>query len=233
MKNLLNNSNEMKTQVETFIIEETSELIYDNEKLNQWNELVNELGLEGQTKIVTKEKSPIPFMYLKKSLQNVFETLCPRKVDVEKFDISPIPVEILDLISLSKKEKYFSRIEIWYDDNNPDPVCVGITSEWYTYDYDCVPDELKKQYFKTKEIALKAIQKINPEFKGNESFGWEANQKYYLLGKWADVKHSFDDLKEMAKKRYIEQKGNEYRKQIKEAKRSLDDLETEAFEKFN
>ena len=84
-----------------------------------------------------------------------------------------------------------------------------------------------------RDYCLQYFQKINPEFKGNETFGWETNQKYYLLGKWADVKHSFDDLKEMAKKRYIEQKGNEYRKQIKEAQRSLDDLETEAFEKFN
>ena len=43
----------MKTVVETFVIEETQELIYDNEKLDKWNKYVEELGLTGQTKIIT------------------------------------------------------------------------------------------------------------------------------------------------------------------------------------
>ena len=54
-----------------------------------------------------------------------------------------------------------------------------------------------------------------------------------MLGKWADVKHSFEELKEMATKRFIAQEGNTFRKQIKEAQRGLDDLETSAFDKFN
>ena len=41
MEMLKNNSEEMKTVVEPFVIEETQELIYDNEKLNQWNKLVS------------------------------------------------------------------------------------------------------------------------------------------------------------------------------------------------
>ena len=40
---LQNNSSEMKTVVETFIIEETADLIYDNEQLDKWNELVDKL----------------------------------------------------------------------------------------------------------------------------------------------------------------------------------------------
>ena len=54
-----------------------------------------------------------------------------------------------------------------------------------------------------------------------------------MLGKWADVKHSFEELKEMATKRYISEKGHDYRKQIITAQRGIDDLETEAFDKFN
>jgi len=64
-------------------------------------------------------------MYMKTSVKNVFETLCPVKVNVENFETSPIPVEILDLIALSKKENYFDKLEIWYDDKSPDPCCVG------------------------------------------------------------------------------------------------------------
>lgn len=131
---LINNSASMKTVVETYIIEETQELIYDNEKLDQWNNLVKELGLTGQTKIQAKDKSPIPFLHMKQTHIAVFETLCPRKVKVQEYDKTPIPVEILDLVALSVKEKYFNKIEIWYDDKTPDPACIGFAGEWLVYD---------------------------------------------------------------------------------------------------
>ena len=35
---LSKNSEEMKTVVETFVIEETAPLIYDNDKLEKWNQ---------------------------------------------------------------------------------------------------------------------------------------------------------------------------------------------------
>ena len=54
----------------------------------------------------------------------------------------------------------------------------------------------------------------------------------YLIGKWADVKHSMDELTEMARTRYIRAKGVEYSKKLKEAQRGLDDLEIEAAERF-
>ena len=111
-----NNGAEMNTQVQTYLVEEVMELIYDGDRLAQWNNLVLELGLKGQSQIVKPDKSPIPFMHMKKGMENIFNTLCPRTVDVEAFNITPIPVEILDLIALSKKEGYFSQIKIQYDD---------------------------------------------------------------------------------------------------------------------
>jgi hypothetical protein len=235
MKNLTdNNSMEMNTIVETYIIEETSALIYDNEKLDKWNDLVAKLELKGQTKIVTKDKSPIPFMHIKTSLFNVFSQLCPCKVNVETYDITPIPVEILDLIALSKMENYFTKVQIWYDDKKPDPACIGITSEYKLYSnyVKGVPEDLCISYPNKKE-ALKVAQQFMPELTEASSLGWETNERFYLIGRWADVKHSFEELKEMAKKRFIDEKGNEFRKQIKEAERGLIDLETEAFDKFN
>lgn len=231
--NFKNNHPEMKTVVETFVIEETQELIYDNDQLDKWNNYVDELGLSGQRSIVKQDKSPVPFMHLKTSMVNVFECLCPRKVSVEQYNVTPIPVEILDLIALSKREGYFNKIEIWYDEKSPDPVCVGTISDFYVYNYDGVPKELFQTTHPSKDAALKAIQAISPEFKGISTFGWETNSRLYLLGKWADVKHSFEELKQMASKRYIQQQGNDYRKKIKEAQRGLDDLEIEAFDKFN
>lgn len=223
---LLNNSSEMRTVVETFVIEETAELIYDDAKLDKWNELVGELGLEGQTKIVKPTKSPIPFMHLKQTLINVFECLCPRKVEVEKYDVTPIPVEILELIALSKREGYFQTVQIWYDDKSPDPACIGMNyNTWYGHKDDGGLDTS----FKTREEAqaymdTKGYTKYKP---------YGTNEVYYLLGKWADVKHSFDQLREMARKRFIAEEGNIYRKDLVAAQRGLDDLETTAFDKFN
>lgn len=130
-----NNSASMKTVVETYIIEETQELIYDNEKLDQWNSLVSELGLKGQAKVVNTDKSPIPFLWMNTTLKKVFEELCPRKVNIEEYNKTPIPVEALSLVALSMKEGYFNKIEVWYNDKNPDPAIVGYKfnggeSEW-------------------------------------------------------------------------------------------------------
>lgn len=220
---LQNNSNEMKTVVETFVIEETADLIYDNEQLDKWNGLVQELGLLGQTKIVKPEKSPIPFMFIKQGMENVFKTLCPRRVKAELYDITPIPVEILDLIALSKRENYFDRVEIWYDDKDPDPLCVGVTCSYYGYK--------NGSYSHTDKVDGKTKQEVK-NIIGNHTV-FETETKLYLLGKWADVRHSFEELKELATKRFISEKGNDYRKRIKEAQRGLDDLETEAFDMFN
>ena len=218
------NSEVMKTMVETFIIEETAELIYDNDKLTQWNSLVAELGLTGQTTIVSPEKSPIPFMHMKKSLENVLQELCPREVEVDKYSATPIPVEILSLIALSKREGYFQKVQIWYDDKDPDPVCVGIKGHWYQPSWvSNRNEEVGDRHFNTEQEAMDA---------GATStyFGEEAK---YLIGRWADVKRSFTELKEMAHKRFMDRKSVELRKTIKEAERELSDLETIAFEKFN
>ena len=96
--------NESQTVVQTYMVEETSDLVHDNDALTRWHDKVIELGLKGQTEIVTAKKSPIPFLDMNNKLQNVFLTLCPVWVNVEEYNRTPIPVEILDLIALSKKE---------------------------------------------------------------------------------------------------------------------------------
>jgi hypothetical protein len=228
MENLKNNSESMKTVVETFLIEETVDLIYDGEKLEKWNNLVSELGLSGQSKIAKPEKSPIPFLHLKKSLVEVFHTLCPRSVNIKEFNSTPIPVEILGLVSLSEREQYFGSVQVWFDDKNPDPACVGVVETWILH---------KKGSY--TEITGTFTNKIDAESyilaNGIEADvyhkSWEDN--FYLIGKWADMKHSLEELKQMAVQRFIAEQGNQYNKQIKEAQRKLADIETDAFDKFN
>ena len=226
MENLLShNSESMATVVETFVIEETAELIYDGEALDNWNSLIQELGLKGQTEIVKPEKSPIPFMHLKTGLINVFKTLCPRQVSVESYNVTPIPLEILKLVALAKKDNHFNKIEIWYDDKTPDPICVGITGYYYQSTWgDNRNKELDNKHFNSEQDCKDA---------GATGSIYFAEKSHYLIGKWADVKQSFAELKERAHSRFLEEQGANYRSQIKDYQRRLDDLENDAIQRFS
>jgi hypothetical protein len=127
---LQNNNQSMATVVETSLVEETINLIHDGEALQKWNDRISELGLEGQKEVlVVKDKSPIPFMWMNDAIIATFETLCPTKVLVEKYNKTPIPLEILDLVALSKNEGYFYKMEIWYNEKEKDPVCIGFAKD--------------------------------------------------------------------------------------------------------
>lgn len=219
------NHNIMKTEVETFVIEENAELIYDGEALDTWKELISDLGLTGQNQIVRTEKSsPIPFLHLKKGMVETLKTLLPREYKVEDFNVTPIPLEILKLVALAKKEEYFEKIIVLYDDKNPDPAVLGTNHYWYS---------TNEGRWKNKHSSKASAQAEMDEK------GWTGkpestyDREYYLIGKWGDVKQSFEELKEKAKKRFIEEQGADLRKKLKETQRELDDLEITAVEKFN
>lgn len=120
-----NNNQSMATVVETFFVEETINLIHDNDALDRWNEKVRELQLVGQTEIVKADKSPIPFMWMNDAMISTFETLCPTKVDISLYNKTPIPVELLEVVSLCQKEQYFGAIKVWYNEKQKDPVIIG------------------------------------------------------------------------------------------------------------
>jgi len=223
-----NNSHDMKTVVETYLVEETVELIYDGEQLDRYNQLVAELGIT-TVGVQAKDRSPIPFLHMKDTLVNTFETLCPAKRDLKDFDISPIPVEILELVALSKREKYFSKIQVWYDDKNPDPVVVGFSSHWHISKGWTVESSYGK--FASEQDCLKAISSkgLSPDHKPVH-VDWGA--KKYLIGRWGDVKQSFKELRERAIARFVEEKGVELRQTIKNSQRDLDDLELNAMQRF-
>jgi phage terminase Nu1 subunit (DNA packaging protein) len=56
--------------------------------------------------------------------------------------------------------------------------------------------------------------------------------EHYLIGKWADVKHSFETLKTMAIKRYRLTRENDLKKQIKNHQRELEDMDNHIFDRF-
>lgn len=214
---------ETKTIVQTFLENENTPLIYDNDSLEQWNKLISELNLKGQNQ-VTGGKSPIPFMFMKKTLVKTFETLCPIKERVEYFNISTIPLKVLELIKLSKAENYFSYIDIWYDDIKPDPVCIGAIAERYA-DNNAVnpPNTRSKNEDKLTDEEKQTVVKWS-------YMSW--NAKYYLIARWGDVKYSFSQLREMAITRFLNEQTMELKRKIKELNRNLEDIELTAQTEF-
>jgi hypothetical protein len=206
----------VKTQVEVFLIEETRELIYDADKLKEWEQLTGELGLAGQRTLAVPDRSPIPYLHMKQSLQNMFTVLCPVKVDIKEYNVTPIPLEILRLASLSVREKHFQQVEIWYDDKKPDPVCVGITGYWEEGSYqDGRNKELSGKIFSSKQECVDAGAK----------YPWFRENNKYLIGRWADEKREFSELKEMAREIMFGVKLSELNVKKKKVQRELDELE--------
>lgn len=117
--------------VEIYLEPELQEMVQNPEVEEEWLALVEELGLEGQSKLVSKRegtevnKKASPYIHLNKKYANIFSILCPEVVDYKKYDKTTIPREVLKEIALCEKEGYFDAIKIWYDDSSPDPLVVG------------------------------------------------------------------------------------------------------------
>lgn len=111
----------METQI--FMLEESKQLIYDGEQLQEFQNLVEELGLKCNNTIAP-EKSPIPYMQLDEATIRAFKLLCPTLDKIKDYRFE-IPLEVLRHVKLSDTEKYFDWIEVWSNTKDPDPFCVG------------------------------------------------------------------------------------------------------------
>lgn len=126
--------------VEIYLEPELSEMVGSPEVTEEWKQLAEELGMEGQLKLIKpkseggSDKNPSPYIHMNKKAERVFAVLCPEVVDYKKYDKSTIPREVLKEIALAEKEQYFDKICIWYDDASPDPVVVGYIKHG-SYDY--------------------------------------------------------------------------------------------------
>jgi hypothetical protein len=144
--------------VQTFIVEESKELIYDSDKIQEWKNKCEELGLSNQLLLAEKDKSPVPFECMNEVQKRVYETLCPAKENYKQYKRTAIPLEVLSLIALAEKEGYFNEIQIWYDNKTPDPIAVGLIKEtdWRYLYYSIAKwgDELRP----FEELKEKAMQ---------------------------------------------------------------------------
>jgi hypothetical protein len=126
--------------VEIYLEPELEEMVGSVEVTEEWRQLAEELGMEGQLKLITpksegeENKNPSPYIHMNAKAERVFAILCPEVVDYKKYDKSTIPRQVLREIALAEKEQFFDKICIWYDDASPDPLVVGYIKVG-TYEY--------------------------------------------------------------------------------------------------
>jgi hypothetical protein len=117
--------------VEIYLEPELEEMVGSVEVTEEWRQLAEELGMEGQLRLITpksegeEDKNPSPYIHMNAKAERVFAILCPEVVDYKKYDKSTIPRQVLREIALAEKEQFFDKICIWYDDASPDPLVVG------------------------------------------------------------------------------------------------------------
>jgi hypothetical protein len=101
---------------------------------DEWKAKIEELELDGQKSFMgAEQKSPIPFMAMTDEMRRIYQTICPRRMTVKRYDREPIPLEALALISLAIHENYFDEIQIWSAVSGPDPVAVGCKGNSWDY----------------------------------------------------------------------------------------------------
>jgi hypothetical protein len=200
--------------------EELNDVVFNIESTEEWKQIATELELNNQLKFVDSGMSPNPYPFINESMERIFTTLCPRKVNFKDYDKTTIPLEVLKQISFSVKENHFTLIEIWYDDKSPDPFVVGISYEYYAYDnkYQRLKDEHGKDVnFKNEKEAKEYCDLVGFAMQNTGI----TNYNKYLVARWGDEIRPLNELKQLAKERLIETNGSELKKEIEIKTRAL------------
>lgn len=100
---------------------ENESIIIDEESLNEYHQLTEKLGLKNEV----KEKVPNVYIALNDSMVKLLEALCPNNEEVEKYNKSTIPVEVLRVLDFAKQNEMFEGFEVWHAQSDPDPLLIG------------------------------------------------------------------------------------------------------------
>lgn len=103
---------------------ENVSLILDENQLVEYNDLALELGF-ATTENVEENNVPNVYISLNSAMQKQLKTICPVKVDADKYTKSTIPLEVLKVYKFAKDNKMFDGFHIWYNDVDPDPMLIG------------------------------------------------------------------------------------------------------------
>lgn len=197
------------------------DVVMDEDKKSEWDRLTTELGIEIPTEV--KKQRPIPFLLLNQRMINMFKVLCPNMNEITKYSREPIPLEVLKIASFCKKEGFFTRMEVWFDDKSPDPVLVGvktgkIVKTWYYGDSLAggIPD---------KKWHGMLLSDIPDDVTIPSGATEDRTLGTFLIARWGDEDKPFNVLRDKAasRMRYTIVADNEQR--IRDARRAIDDIE--------
>jgi len=209
--------------VQIYQNEELNDIVFQVEALDEWKQIVSDLGMECQSKFVEKSESPIPYPYINNGMEVIFKTLCPSEVDFKKYDKTPIPLEVMRQIAFSVKERHFQEIKIWFDDKTPDPFAIGVAKDYFVYDSSwnhMKNADNKTMYFTSESEAKNYAETIGFKISGVTY----TNMKKYLIARWADELRPIEELREIAKQRLLETIGAELKNTIKNASQALEKI---------
>lgn len=196
--------------VTTYFQEELGDITFEVEAMDEWKGLAEKLGLNHQLELVKGKSSPTQYPFLNTGMLRVLETLCPKKVPLNEFSITPIPLEVMRLAAMAINDNTFERLEVWYNDVDPDPFLIGINSKSYGWFYndqgitEYIKNDEGNTFYGSRAEVLERAKEVNPVKKVNLS---DSSKQQYLIAKWGDEDRSFTELREMAIKRLIEDKG--------------------------
>ena len=117
----------METQVQTYLQEEADALIADVDQREEFENIINELGMKGQQSLIGENETPLPFPVMTTEEYEVYKALLDEEESFTDFDSEVIPMRVLSLIKLAKDEDYFDDIKIRYASNVDDPIVYGRT----------------------------------------------------------------------------------------------------------
>jgi len=192
-------------EIEIFLDKQLADITFEVEAQEEWTKIAEELGLSSQLDLKKGKDSPIPYPWMNTCMERVFSTLCPEKVELSKYNKTPIPLEIMKQLSFTINDRHFAKIEVWYDDKSPDPAIIGLHGYWYVYGKDM------KGYDHAENESGQDIEFLSQvdadKYKVDNNFACSSfcEKGKYLIAKWGDVKREFSGLKDIAIERFIDQ----------------------------
>lgn len=206
--------------IQSFKNAELNNVILDLGDQDEWKELAAQMGLNKQLEFVEQAKSPLPYPYMNQSMQNIFGTLCPTKIEFKEYSKTPIPLEVIKELAFCVGENYFNSIQIWYDDKTPDPIAVGTSTRYSASYYKTQEAKDKGNWgdrsstaydFTSKEQAKDYVETMGYVF---NDYNQQTNE--YLIARWADELRPMEELKALALERLKDKYLTEWNKAIKD-----------------
>lgn len=118
--------------VETFECQETA--AEPIEACEEAIALMNELGMDGQKSLVTKNEKTgrdqrAPYREMTKDEAFVYGVLCPKQYHIKEYSRTPIPLRVLQIAAHANSLGIYKRLEVWdvEDAVEKDPVLVGVS----------------------------------------------------------------------------------------------------------